>query len=602
MASKRLAAAVALLVFLPGLVTPAAASTRRAAIADGTVASMTDDLALYLEAVPLVGEGLIRFAQRLTGTADAADEIAHANGNIERLLAGVRYRVPFELLADEDQLAVIKALFPADQATASGWQHVVSAEPPYYGLWHVASWLTGRGESATQLRDANALEDFSISPGQQLLIPRTVLAPALLAWLPWNPEEVGPLGLRYERSDTGEFAIYRLAAGEALYSSVVVRFTGRTFANDVNAMAAEIATLNDVPDVKDMAIGQPVRIPLDLLLPEFLPSGHPRRTAYERGLIESAQFSNSVRTTRLEGITVILDPGHGGQDPGALVGDVWEATYVYDIALRARRLLLETTSARVEMTTRSADGHTVRDRDVLPKSRSHQVMTTPPYLIEDTTPGVHLRWYLSNSLMRKAMRANGNDADKVVFLSIHADALHASIRGAMIYVPAASLRRGDFGKRGTIYDRRSEVREKPRVSFSWKQRTKSEGLSRQLAEHVLGSVRKAGLAVHPEKPIRDRIIRSRRSRPFVPAVVRHNEVPAKVLVEVCNLSNRDDRRLLETRAFRQEMAAAIVDGILAYYGEGSIQQQRATLETGPSSLAQSAPTATSVAPPIAGNR
>lgn len=576
---RRLARTGALALLLAaGLSLPAAAATRRAPIVEGQVASLTDEPALYLEAVPQAGEGLINFSRRLTGSADAADQIARSNGNTKRLLVGVRYRVPFELLTDDDQLAVLEALFPNDRATEAGWQHVVSREAPFYGLWHLATWLTGRGETSKALRTANALEDFSLSPGQTVLVPRTVLAPALLAGLPWDPDETGSHGLRYERADTGEFAIYRLAAGEALYSSVVVRFTGRTFANDVNAMAAEIATLNDIPDVKDMAIGQPVRIPLDLLLPEFLPSGHPRRTAYERGLIESAQFSNPIRTTRLEGITVILDAGHGGHDPGALVGDVWEATYVYDIALRARRLLLETTAARVEMTTRSSAGHEVRENDVLPKSRSHRVLTTPPYLIEDTTPGVHLRWYLSNSLLRRAKRNNGGDANKVVFLSIHADALHSSIRGAMIYVPAASLRRGTFGKNGTVYDRRSEVREKPRVSFSWTERTKSEGLSRQLAERLLQSVRRAGLAVHPEKPIRDRIIRSRRSRPFVPAVVRHNEVPAKLLLEVCNLANREDRMLLQTRAFRQKMAEAVVDGILAYYGEGSIDQQRAARE------------------------
>lgn len=566
---------MAALLALAAAALPAAAATRRVAIDHGKVAAISDEPALYLEAVPEAGEGIIAFARRLTGDADAAERIARANGGSERLLAGVRYRVPYELLTESGQLAVIRALFPADQATEAGWQHVVAAAGPRYELWQLAVWLTGRGESSTQLRQANQLEDFSLEAGQKIVIPRALLAPALLASLPWDPSAVGPHGLRYERTQAGEFAIYRLAAGEALYSSVVVRFTGRTFANDVNALASEIAALNGIPDVKDMSIGQPVRIPLDLVQPEFLPVGHPRRTDYERGLIESAQFSNSVRTTRLEGITVILDAGHGGQDPGALSGDVWEATYVYDIALRVRRLLSETTAARVEMTTRAGNGFSIVDRDVLPRDRSHQVLTSPPYLIEDTTPGVHLRWYLANSLLRHAVRANGNDPEKVVFLSIHADALHASIRGAMLYVPAASLTSGTFGKSGAVYDRRLEVREQTQVSFSWKQRTKSEGLSRQLAERLLASMHRTGLAVHPEKPIRDRIIRSRRSRPFVPAVVRHNEVPAKVLIEVCNLANHDDRHLLQTRAFRNTMAQAIVDGVLTYYGEAALAPQRA---------------------------
>ena len=108
------------------------------------------------------------------------------------------------------------------------------------------------------------------------------------------------------------------------------------------------------------------------------------------------------------------------------------------------------------------------------------------------------------------------------------------------------------------------------MSYSWKERTRSEGLSRQLAKQLLQSFRRQGLGIHHEKPIRDRIIRCRRCRPWVPAVVRYNAVPAKLLLEVCNLNNREDRKLLKTRAFRQRMAAAIVDGILEYYGQGAL--------------------------------
>jgi len=546
---------------------PVRAATRRVALGNGMVASISDQPELYLEAVPEAGEGLIRFSRRMTGSSDAVDRIAEANGGVRRLLVGVRYRVPYALLDDANQLVVIRALFAEDEARGDGWLHVVPPAGPEVGLWDIARWLTGRGENFRVLRERNEMADDTIERGRRLLVPRELLIPSLLAALPWDIDEVGPHGLTYERVGSDELAIYRLKAGEALYSSVVVRFTGRTYAEDVNALAGEIAQLNRIPDVTDMAIDQAVRIPLDLLQPEFLPSGHPRRVAYERGLVDSAQYSNTVRTTRLEGITVILDPGHGGQDPGTLYKGVWEATYVHDISLRVRKLLRDTTAARVEVSVRDGDGYRVRDQDALPNSRGHKVLTTPPYVIEDTTPGVHLRWYLSNSLYRRALKANGGDSEKVVFISIHADALHASIRGAMIYVPAASLRRGTFGKSGSLYSRRAEVREKPQVSYSFKQRTKSEGLSRQLANKLLSSFRRHDLAIHPENPIRDRIIRRRRSRPFVPAVVRHNAVPAKLLIEVCNLANNEDRRLIQTRAFRQQMATAIVEGILAYYGE-----------------------------------
>ena len=54
----------------------------------------------------------------------------------------------------------------------------------------------------------------------------------------------------------------------------------------------------------------------------------------------------------------------------------------------------------------------------------------------------------------------------------------------------------------------------------------------------------------------------------MPAVLRYNAVPAKVLLEICNLANDQDRKLLQTRAFRQRIAEAVVEGILRYYGQG----------------------------------
>jgi N-acetylmuramoyl-L-alanine amidase len=66
----------------------------------------------------------------------------------------------------------------------------------------------------------------------------------------------------------------------------------------------------------------------------------------------------------------------------------------------------------------------------------------------------------------------------------------------------------------------------------------------------------------------------------VPAVIRYNAVPAKVLVEICNLNNEEDRRQLQTREFRQKVAEAVVAALLDYYGEqpapGSTETARAS--------------------------
>ncbi len=65
----------------------------------------------------------------------------------------------------------------------------------------------------------------------------------------------------------GEYAVYRLQRGEALYSAVVVRFTGQLLAVQVNETAMEIAARSGIDDVTDISVGYPVKIPLDLLLP-----------------------------------------------------------------------------------------------------------------------------------------------------------------------------------------------------------------------------------------------------------------------------------------------------------------------------------------------
>jgi N-acetylmuramoyl-L-alanine amidase len=572
--ARALAVAAGLLVVAP--LTPAAAPAAaavRADAGDGLVAVLEGDR-LFLESRPETSEGLLAFSRRLCGDPEAAAAVAAANDGAERLLAGVRYRVPFDLLRPELQRRTVEALFAADRAAADGWRHTAGAAgvARQESLWHLALWFTGRGENYRAIREYNRLGEEEVPPGSSVTIPAELLRPAFRGALPEASvlarREVGSptaadFGLEYDRDAAGDYAAYRLRPGEALYSSVVVRFTGHLTAADVNALAADVAERSGIDDVTDIPVGYRVKVPFELLLPEFLPADHPRRREYEQSLQASARFTNQVQARGLEGITVILDPGHGGRDVGASLGGVWESAYVYDVALRVRRLLAEHTGARVVLTTRDGESFRIPDRDVLPFSRGHAVLTDPPYPIEDSRTGVHLRWYLANSVFRQAAKASG-DPEKTVFVSLHADSLHPSVRGATVYVPGADMTGGTFGKSGAVYQARREYREAPRVQFAYRERVKSEGLSRQLAEDVVAEFRARGLALHPTKPIREKIIRQRSA--WVPAVLRYNAVPAKVLLEIGNLANTEDRRLIQTRAFRQQVAEAVVQGILTYYG------------------------------------
>jgi N-acetylmuramoyl-L-alanine amidase len=272
---------------------------------------------------------------------------------------------------------------------------------------------------------------------------------------------------------------------------------------------------------------------------------------------------------------VILDAGHGGRDVGTAHDDVWESNYVYDVACRLRRILEKESAAKVSMTTKSKQqGFTIADSNVLEGAGDHYVQTTPRYLLDDAIVGVNLRWYLANSIFRTALR-NGTAKEKVVFLSIHADSLHPSLRGAMAYIPGAPFVTGSYRKKGDIYLTRAEVREQPSVTHSREEALIAEGLSRNLADSVIASFGAKGLAVHPYEPVRDNVIRG--GKEWVPAVIRHNQIPTRLLLEVCNLGNTRDRKLIQTKKYRQQLAEAIYQGLVDYYESQS--------ETAPSVVA-----------------
>jgi N-acetylmuramoyl-L-alanine amidase len=281
---------------------------------------------------------------------------------------------------------------------------------------------------------------------------------------------------------------------------------------------------------------------------------------------ETAQFSRPGVARGLAGVRVILDAGHGGRDTGTLHGGVWEATYVYDVACRLRKLLAERTRADVVMTTKDGSiGWTVPNQDRLRPRRGQVLLTQPPYGLADPAVGVNLRWYLANSLLKRPM-ADGTKVapEKTVFLSLHADSLHPSVRGAMIYVPGERYLRDRYGKSGAAYAGYREVKEEPVVSFNKKERVASEGASTALAEGLVAALRDGGLPVHSFSPVRTHVIRS--GREWVPAVLRYNRVPNRALVEVANLGNDEDRALIVTKAFRQQLAESLASGLVAFFG------------------------------------
>ena len=542
-------------------------------------ASLTSEYAIDVTVTPHEGDAWTRLAKRVTGDAANWRAIAALNG--DELPSDVAVHIPFALLRPELQRQIITTLFPKDSLTPAGWRHVAAGPPGVESesLWSIAEWFTGSGENYTVIRKANPGQALSTHPGDVILIPKHLLAAAFggegeelnassktaevrkseddpierapadapAADVAMEAVATGQPSLTYERAAPEPYAVYRLQKGEALYSSVAIRFTGRVYSKDVGDVLDRIVDFNGIDDVARIPVGYAVKIPLSLLLPQYLPPDDPTRLAAEMIQRESAKLAKHTRAKGLQGVHVILDAGHGGTDPGAICGDVSESNSVYDVMNRLKTIIEKKSAARISVT---------RDEEC--------VLTTPKYELDDPVVGVHLRWYLANSIYRHAVK-HRVPKEKMVFISIHADSLHPSLRGAMAYIPAERYVTGSYRNSEQVYLARAEVREHPVVRHSEEESLEAEGLSRDLAESIIDAFDSKHLKVHPFNPVRDSVVRD--GREWVPAIIRYNLVPTRLLLEICNLGNQNDRALIRTKKFRQRVAEAMYQGLVDFFAD-----------------------------------
>ncbi len=488
--------------------------------------------------------------------------------------------VDFNDLSPDGKRWALIALFPKDQWGRDRVTHVITY-PALESVWLLSALFTGHGQNYDKLMAANPGLPEKLLAGDAWMIPPALLVKELGGRGNGQPDRSQPEDqlddegrtnayrtlLSFERDALGAYAAYHMRKGEALYSSVVLRYTDRVDPKDVNELALAIAKRSGIADIRGIQPGQVVKIPMEALADPFQPEG-------TKALAEEQEVRAEVRRTarvdagpRLKGVRIVLDAGHGGVDKGAMSNGLWESDFVYDITVRVYRLLQEETDATVSSTIRYPDiGFEARDRIRRPSSDA-EILTTPPFANDGESPNatsVHLRWVLANDQFQKFESGRG-DPRKTLFISFHADSLHPSARGTMVYVPGATLVPSRFylspGRTGGV----KEARTASMVSFSGKEKLMGEARSRQFAEALLRALTREEVPIHTDRAIRNVIHRNGGS--WIPAVLRYNAASTKVLIETANLTNPGDAKNLQDPEFRQRFAEGVVRAIRVYFGK-----------------------------------
>jgi len=217
---------------------------------------------------------------------------------------------------------------------------------------------------------------------------------------------------------------------------------------------------------------------------------------------------------------VVLDPGHGGKDPGAIgVSGTYEKHIAIAAADEVRRQLLRGGACRVEVT---------RARDVF----------------------VPLEGRVAFAQRRGA----------ALFVSLHADAVgDPGVRGASVYTlsdTASDAQSAALAQRENSADRFGGPLfhdQPPRIAniLASLVRQETKAGSAQLQRDVVQALRRdVGLLTHPARHAHFMVLRAA-------------DVPS-VLVEMGFMSNPQDEAALRTAAHRAQVAAAVRGAIEAH--------------------------------------
>jgi len=556
---------------------------------------------LVVKLKPLVGEGGYSLARRVLLSNFRNLKTIRKYSKTRRLYRNRFITFPLKVINGSIRSSALKAVFFKDKAGIGYWKHRVTF------AWETTSMIAGlftkEGIKAGHLVRYNKMRNKGniLKKGDVIKIPWKWISPELsLRQVSLKP----PLKLKQDK--LGKlYAHYQMKHGETLYSSVVIRFTGRLLNDEVNQVANKLLKLNNISNAKLIQSRQKIRIPLEWLSEEYLVSqtsdvssekGSTKKTKLKKTKLKKAikiksskavaskkklkrgkstqkavaQKTKSKRKNNVHKIHVILDSGHGGRDPGASAGSrknkdiIYEDEVVYDISKRMSKLFKK---QGIIVHPTLADPNQKQPIRYLSRShdRDEHLLVTPRYLTRNARIGVNMRVYLVNHIF-KNLRKKKVPSENILFISLHGDALHSSLSGAMVYFPDSRLRRGRFNLSSKIYRKRKEY--STQLTYKPRDNKYSEKLSKSFGKVIIEEFRELKLRTHRvSSAVRGYLYR--KGKKTLPAVLRYSKVPTSVLVEIANLNNRLDRRHLLKSITRQQIAKAITNSVTTHFDRSS---------------------------------
>ncbi len=507
---------------------------------------------------PRPNEGYIQIARRVMSDPSRYREIMAFNGD-RPPRQGRPVRFPLNTLKPRLRGDVLRALYPEDELTERGWAHHVT--DPQETLIQLTEAYTGSKGRFRELGRYNRIRNADLlRAGKVIAIP-----------LEWMPEELGfrpmavrpPLVLGKDGASGRIYALYALRKNETLYS-VILRFTDRERATEVRRMSGLMVRLNGLKSEKAVPAGRPLRIPIEWISEDYLV-----KKKVARRPPHQPPAPRPRRKAPFEPTHVIIDPGHGGVDPGAVYGTrrrgdrVFEHEVVYDIALRLAGIL-NAKGFRTHMTVKDKAQTAPVTRISTKRLGREKVQVTPPYLITSDHVGVNMRIFLIDALYRRLTRRGKVSPDNILLISIHGDALAPTLRGAMVYFPDHRLRVDEFRPRGNVYRRRREAIPAA-IRYSARGSKEAHWRSKSFAEEVIASLKWSGVRVGGRRPVRSYYYRN--GERTLPGVLRYSRVPVSVLVEIGNLNNTADRRALLKNSTRQKIARGLARAVERHRGK-----------------------------------